>query len=180
VSRRAAFLDRDGTINVKAAEHEYIDSVDDFVWLPGAIDGIARLANAGYVLVVVSNQRGIARGLVQIEVLRAIEAKIQRDLAPRNCAIEAFRYCFHDVEDSCDCRKPRPGLITRAADDLALDLDDSWMIGDSETDVAAGKAAGCRTALIGAADANTAADVVAPSLARASALIAVETGTAPV
>jgi D-glycero-D-manno-heptose 1,7-bisphosphate phosphatase len=179
LSRKAAFLDRDGTLNVKAHEHEYVASADDFVWLPGAVEGLARLARAGYVLVVVSNQRGVGRGLVTVEALRAIEDRIQRDLAAHGSAIEAFRYCFHQDEDACDCRKPKPGLIMRTAEELALDLGSSWMIGDSESDASAGKAAGCRTAFVGSGEA-TGADVVAPSLACLSELIAVEAETAVV
>lgn len=180
MSRRAAFLDRDGTLNVTAHEHEYVTSVDDFVWLPGAVEALVLLTQAGYMLVVVSNQRGVGRGLVTIDALHAIEERIQRDLAEHGCAIEAFRYCFHLDEDACDCRKPKPGMITRAAQELALDLRGSWVIGDSESDARAGKAAGCRTALVGCGEATIRADVVAPSLASLSELIAAETEPAVV
>jgi len=179
LSRKAAFLDRDGTLNVKPCEHEYVASADDFVWLPGAIEGVVRLARAGYTLVVVSNQRGVGRGLVSTGALRAIEKKIQGDLAAHGCAIESFRYCFHQDQDACNCRKPSPGLITCAARDLGLDLGRSWVIGDSESDVSAGTRAGCRTALLRAGEPAAGAEVVAPSLARASELIAVETESAP-
>jgi D-glycero-D-manno-heptose 1,7-bisphosphate phosphatase len=175
LSRRAVFLDRDGTLNVRPPEHEYVTSRQEFVWLPGAPEGVARLARAGYVLAVVSNQRGVARGLVTTRLLCAIEGKIQRDLAVHDCAIDAFRYCLHDDGDGCDCRKPKPGMIIQVGRELDLDLGSSWMIGDSESDVRAGKAAGCKTALVGHTDARTAADVVAPSLARASEVIALRT-----
>lgn len=170
MSRPAALLDRDGTLNVKAAEHEYVTSPEDFVWLPGAAAGAARLARAGYVLAVVSNQRGVARGLVTRVTLDAIERRIQRDLASRGCSIEAFRYCFHDTLDACECRKPKPGLLVDLAAALDLDLARSWMIGDAESDVHAGIAAGCRTARVGAT-AHSDADLVAASLAEASELI---------
>jgi D-glycero-D-manno-heptose 1,7-bisphosphate phosphatase len=171
VRRAAAFLDRDGTLNTRPPEHTYLTSVDDFAWLPGAEMGAARLANAGYVLAVTSNQRGAARGLVDTTVLRSVEAVIQRGLANYDCAIEAFRYCLHEESANCDCRKPRPGLLLDLARDLELDLGRSWMIGDSETDVLAGQAAGCRTALIGKAPATCNPDLLAPSLDAASALI---------
>ena len=171
VRPRAVFLDRDGTLNVKAREHEYITSEDDFVWLAGAREGIARLAAAGYVLAVVSNQRGVARGLVTVEVLSGIEARIQRDLAPLGCAIAAFSYCPHDHAARCDCRKPEPGLITRLAGELEVDLARSWMIGDSDSDMVAGRRAGCRTALVGNQPTTAPPDLVAASLAEASELL---------
>ena len=162
------FLDRDGTLNVRPGEHEYVTSEADFVWLPGAAEGAARLARAGYVLTVVSNQRGVARGLVRPSVLGRIEEIIQDELARYGCSITAFRYCMHDLDDACDCRKPKPGMILRLARELDLDLVDSWMIGDSPTDIRTGQAAGCRTALLADSGDRTVADVVAPSLAEAS------------
>jgi D-glycero-D-manno-heptose 1,7-bisphosphate phosphatase len=170
--RRAVFLDRDGTLNLKPAEHEYLTSANEFSWIPGACEALGRLAHKGYVLTVVSNQRGVGRGLVTREALQTIEQRIQRDLALQGCAIERFRYCFHNDEDGCECRKPRPGMILALAAELDLDLANSWLIGDSSTDVAAGKAAGCRTALVGGAYAD--ADLLAPSLAEASDAIAAE------
>jgi len=174
MTRKAAFLDRDGTLNVKAPEHEYVTSEHAFIWLPGAREGLARLAKAGYVLAVASNQRGVTRGLVTPGVLSAIEARIQRDLASYGCSIEAFRYCTHNDEANCDCRKPKPGLVLDLARELGVDLDGSWMIGDSESDVQVGAATGCSTALIGAGRVDTAADIVAASLAEASELIVLQ------
>jgi D-glycero-D-manno-heptose 1,7-bisphosphate phosphatase len=165
------FLDRDGTLNVRPREHEYVTKERDFVWLPRAAEGVARLAQAGFVLTVVSNQRGVARGLVMPSVLREIEERIQDDLAVYGCAIGAFRYCFHDRDDGCQCRKPKPGMIVDLARELDLDLDRSWVIGDAESDVRAGAAAGCRTAFVGDAELALAPDVVAPSLFAASDLI---------
>lgn len=169
MSRRAVFLDRDGTLNVKPAEHEYVTSLDDFEWIPGARQAVAAFASSGYVLTVVSNQRGVGRGLVSREVIRAIEQRIQRDLAAEGCAIERFRYCFHGDEDDCDCRKPRAGMILDLARELDLDLSASWVIGDAPSDVAAGRAAGCRTAFVGAGESD--ADLQAPSLGAASEAI---------
>jgi D-glycero-D-manno-heptose 1,7-bisphosphate phosphatase len=171
VSRPAAFLDRDGVLNVRAAEHHYVCAVEDFEWLPGAVEGAVRLARGGYALVVVSNQRGLARGLVSEQTLRDIEDRIQGALEPHGCAIEAFRYCPHDHDARCACRKPRPGLLLDAAAELDLDLDASWMIGDSGSDVRAGRDAGCRTALVGGAADEEGADLVAAGLDAASELI---------
>jgi D-glycero-D-manno-heptose 1,7-bisphosphate phosphatase len=171
LSERAAFLDRDGTLNVRPSEHAYVTSVADFAWVPGAATGAARLASAGYVLAIASNQRGVARGLVDTTTLRAVEGVIQRTLAQHGCAIEAFRYCVHGEGANCGCRKPRPGMILRLARELDLDLRHSWMIGDSESDVLAGQAAGCRAALVGTTPKLCEPDLVAESLDAASALI---------
>jgi len=168
LSRAAAFLDREGTLNVRPAEHEYVTSSSEFVWLPGAREGMRRLHQASFVLAVVSNQRGVARGLVSVSAVRQIETRIQDDLARFGCRVERFRYCFHDLADRCECRKPRPGMLLELARDLDLELSRSWMIGDMDSDVAAGKAAGCRTAFIGSSSEHPAADVVAPSLDQAS------------
>jgi D-glycero-D-manno-heptose 1,7-bisphosphate phosphatase len=171
VKRRAAFLDRDGTLNRRPLEHRYVTSPAEFAWLPGAARGAARLAAAGYVLAVASNQRGISLGLVDRGVLRALEVLIQRGLAQHGCAIEAFSYCPHDERAKCACRKPRPGMILRLASDLDLDLRESWVIGDSESDILAGKAAGCRTALVGTVPESCDPDLVAPSLHAVSELV---------
>jgi D-glycero-D-manno-heptose 1,7-bisphosphate phosphatase len=175
MSRPAAFVDRDGTINAQPPEHDYVTSEAGFVWLPGAVDGLVRLASAGYVLTVVSNQRGVARGMVTTELLTQIEQRIQTELGGYGCEIAAFRYCVHDHDARCDCRKPKPGLILQLADELGLDLVRSWMIGDSASDVQAGKAAGCMTALVSSSSTGAEADMVAGSLAAAADLIAART-----
>lgn len=172
LNHSAVFLDRDGTLNARPAEHDYVRSLDEFTWLPGAREGAAVLARAGYTLTVASNQRGVARGLVTEEVLSEIEQHIQEGLARHGCRIEAFRYCTHDLADACSCRKPEPGLIIDLARELDLDIDRCWMIGDSESDVAAGRAAECRTALITHGRDSTKADVRAGSLLEAAQTIA--------
>lgn len=149
VGRRAAFLDRDGTLNVRPARHEYVRCAHDFVWLDGAAEGIAALVAAGYRVFVVSNQRGVARGLVTTATLREIERHIQQTLAPLGASVEEFYYCVHDLEAACSCRKPRPGMLTAAAARHGLDLASSWMIGDTPEDVEAGRRAACATAIIG-------------------------------
>jgi histidinol-phosphate phosphatase family protein len=169
--RAAAFLDRDGTLNIRPPTHEYIVAESEFAWLPGAREALARLHHAGYVLAVVSNQRGVARGSISASTLDAIEGRIQHDLVGFGCRVEAFRYCFHDVDAGCECRKPRPGMLLDLATQFDLDLSRSWMIGDAQSDVVAGKAAGCRTVFLGTPEAAVAADVVAASLDEASRLI---------
>jgi D-glycero-D-manno-heptose 1,7-bisphosphate phosphatase len=161
---RAAFVDRDGTINVRPEAHAYVEQAEAFIWLPGALDGLVCLAAQGFALIVVSNQRGIARGLVSVTALREIEERIQLGLAPHGRRIEAFRYCPHEISEACRCRKPAPGLLLDAAQELEIDLGHSWMIGDAESDVLAGTAAGTATARIAAVGQPSAASIVAPSL----------------
>lgn len=173
LTRRAVLLDRDGTLNVCAALHEYVTTAEAFEWLPGAPEALARLSRAGYVLGVASNQRGVARGLIPAATLTAIEQRIQHDLAPLGSTIEAFRYCPHDYDARCDCRKPKPGLLQMLAGDLDIDLDQSWMVGDSASDVAAGRAAGCRTALVGAPVGPPEPDVSVASLTEFAELLTV-------
>jgi len=151
-------------LNARPPEHEYVTSVDQFAWLPGAREAVVQLKRAGWRVAVVSNQRGVARGLVSPETLAEIERRIQADLGSEG-AIDGFYYCPHDADDGCDCRKPRPGLIARAAAELGVEPGESWMIGDEESDVAAGRAAGCSTILLSPDTPDTAADLVEPDLA---------------
>jgi histidinol-phosphate phosphatase family protein len=169
---RAAFVDRDGTINVRPAPHAYLQGAESFAWLPGAIDGLVCLAEQGYVLIVVSNQRGIARGLVSRKALAEIEQRIQLGLRPHGRRIEEFRYCPHEISDGCLCRKPAPGLLLDAARTHEIDLARSWTIGDAESDVLAGVAAGTATARIASEAEPSAASIVAPSLLDAARAIA--------
>jgi len=168
---KAVLLDRDGTLNVKPSEHEYLSSAAQFEWLPGAPEAVASLALAGYFLAVVSNQRGVALGVTAEDALRAIEELIQLRLRDLGCRIDAFRYCVHDVDARCACRKPAPGLLLQVASEFGLDLARSWMIGDTAADVAAGRAAGCRTALIAPRPGEPPADVTAGSLADVSRIL---------
>jgi D-glycero-D-manno-heptose 1,7-bisphosphate phosphatase len=139
-----------------------VTSADDYRPAPDAAEAVGRLVRAGWLVIVVSNQRGVARGLVSWETIRAIE----RPLAA--LGITAFYYCAHDLDAGCSCRKPQPGLLFKAAADHSLDLSRSWMIGDEETDIAAGQAAGCRTLRIARRGVRTSADAVAPDVLAAS------------
>ena len=168
---RAAFLDRDGTLNVRPPLHEYLNRPEDFRWLPGAAEGAGRLAAAGFALFVVSNQRGLSRGITSWAAVRAIEERIQAGLEAHGARVTAFAYCPHGLDDGCRCRKPRPGLILDLAERYAIDLAASWMIGDAASDVEAGRRAGCRTGLVGGAEGDAAPDLVAPSLGTLTALI---------
>jgi len=145
---RAVFLDRDGVINEKAPEGRYVTSWQDFRFLPGAARAIASLQRAGFRVIVASNQRCVAKGLITIAALDSMHQKMREELAAAGAIIHAVYYCPHENEPSCGCRKPAPGMLTAAARDHQIDLAASWMIGDSDADVEAGVNAGCKTARI--------------------------------
>ena len=135
------FLDRDGTINVKAGEGDYIKSWEEFEFLPGAVDAVRALRAAGRTVVIVTNQRGIALG----RMTEADLAAIHRHMVEALGGVDAIYHCPHDIGE-CDCRKPLPGMLERAAGELpGVDLARSVMIGDSDSDMDAGRAVGART-----------------------------------
>jgi D-glycero-D-manno-heptose 1,7-bisphosphate phosphatase len=146
LGRKAAFIDRDGVINVESG---YPYRLEDFVFLPGAIDGLQRLQAAGYLLVVITNQSGIARGFyTEADYLR-LTAYMQQQLLAAGVQLSAVEYCPHlpDAEIAryravCDCRKPLPGMLHRAACALNIDLSASILVGDRATDIQAGRSAG--------------------------------------
>ncbi|MFG0262386.1 MAG: D-glycero-alpha-D-manno-heptose-1,7-bisphosphate 7-phosphatase [Novipirellula sp. JB048] len=133
MSRRCIFLDRDGVINVKANPGEYIRSWDEFHWIPNTLDWI-RLFNAmNFLVIVVTNQRGVARGLMTQAHVDAIHQRMVRALAAQNAYIDDVFVCPHEI-GACDCRKPQPGMIHAARDKWNIDIGNSLMIGDSDSD----------------------------------------------
>jgi D-glycero-D-manno-heptose 1,7-bisphosphate phosphatase len=163
---RAAFLDRDGVINVKAPEGQYVTRWEEVRFLPGVAAAISRLNKSGFRVIVISNQRCVAKGLVTSAEVEALHRKICKELADLGAVIDAVYFCPHDTEPPCDCRKPAPGMLLQAAKDHQIDLGASWMIGDSVADVAAGKNAGCKTVLLSrtAKSSAGAPDLLAESL----------------
>jgi D-glycero-D-manno-heptose 1,7-bisphosphate phosphatase len=137
--------------------------------LPGAAEGISLLKQAGFHVIVVSNQRCVARGLITPGDLESIHRRMCDALAAAGATIDGVYYCPHEKEPPCGCRKPAPGMLLKAAGERHTDLKISWMIGDSDIDIEAGKNAGCRTArLLNAGEAaNGNADVIASSLLEA-------------
>ena len=136
--RTAIFLDRDGTINV---EKNYLHLAKDWDWIPGAIDALSRFKLAGYLIVVISNQAGLARGYYRESDILDLHTWVNRQLSSSHAKIDAFYFCPHHPDYStggCDCRKPLPGLILRAAEKWNIDIPGSWMIGDKLSDVQAG------------------------------------------
>jgi D-glycero-D-manno-heptose 1,7-bisphosphate phosphatase len=189
VSRPAAFLDRDGVLNALVPDPVSGDPESplrpaDVRLLPGAAVGARRLADAGFALVGVSNQPAAAKGKVTVEGLLAVQERVLELLGAEGVRLDGFRLCFHhpdgvvpELTGSCECRKPAPGMLLDAASELDLDLTASWMIGDTDGDVAAGRAAGCRTVLVDNVESahkrcgRVGEDVRAPDLARAAGLI---------
>ncbi len=154
--QKAVFLDRDGTINKYVG---FLRDIDEFELLPGAAGAVRKINQAGYLAIVVTNQPVIARGEVTIEQLQAIHNKMETLLGQEGAYLDAIYYCPHhpdrgfagevsELKIDCDCRKPKPGLLLRAAEDFNIDLGVSWMVGDRESDIKAGIAAGCRTKII--------------------------------
>lgn len=158
--RPAAFLDRDGVLNElvpdpSSGRPESPLRADDVRLLPGVAAAASELAHAGFALVCVSNQPAAAKGKVSVEQLHAVHARVLDLLGREGVRLDASRLCLHhpdgvidELLGPCDCRKPAPGMLLDTARALGLDLAASWMLGDTDADVAAGRAAGCRTVLI--------------------------------
>jgi D-glycero-D-manno-heptose 1,7-bisphosphate phosphatase len=151
-SGRAVFLDKDGTL---IEDVPYNVDPERIRLMSGAAEGLQRLHRAGFRLIVVSNQSGVARGLFAEDALTAVEARLRTLLAEVGIPLAGFYTCPHLPEGcvpaytrACDCRKPEPGLIRRAAREHAVDLTRSWMVGDILNDIEAGRRAGCRTVLV--------------------------------
>jgi D-glycero-D-manno-heptose 1,7-bisphosphate phosphatase len=145
---RAIFLDRDGVINTKPKEHDYIKSVKEFRFLPQVKEAIRRLSKTDYNLIILTNQRGISRGVFSEEDLSNIHQHMLLELEKSGGRIDSIYFCPHS-ENTCNCRKPLPGMLDKAAKDYSLNLEKSWMIGDSNSDIECGLTRTCRTIFIG-------------------------------
>ena len=165
---RVVFLDRDGVINRRAAPHQYIISWESFHFLPGAQAAIALLNRYGYRVVIVTNQRGIARRCFTLEDVRVLHERMCLALAEHGARIDDIYVCPHN-HGECDCRKPKPGLFLQAERDFSVDPSASWMIGDSDDDIEAGRAYGVKTVSIGNGVGQ--ADFMCGSLLEAATLI---------
>lgn len=155
----AIFFDRDGVIN-RRLMGDYVKRWDEFEFLPDIFELLPLVHEAGYLAIVITNQRGIGRGLMSEHDLEEIHERMQSTLAGRTGErFDALYHCPHETADACDCRKPLPGMLRRAATDHGIDLASSWMIGDSESDIEAGIAAGCRTILVAPPGTKTRAEI---------------------
>ena len=145
--RRVVFLDRDGVIN-RNRDGDYVRTADEFEFLPGALEGLARLKQADCTVVVVSNQAGVGSGFVRLEELERINEKMLAGITAHGGEIAAICYCTHRKDEGCACRKPGTGLFEQAVSDLDISLDGSYFIGDALSDMQAGINAGCRTIIV--------------------------------
>jgi D-glycero-D-manno-heptose 1,7-bisphosphate phosphatase len=147
-ARPAAFFDRDGVLN---HDRGYVHRIEDFLWIDGAREAIALLRAAGYLTVMVTNQSGIARGYYDEAALQRLHAHLQQDLARFGTTLDAWYFCPHlpdaalvEFRVDCPCRKPKPGMLLRAAQEHTIDLPSSLLIGDKQSDLEAANAAGAR------------------------------------
>jgi D-glycero-D-manno-heptose 1,7-bisphosphate phosphatase len=173
---RYVFLDRDGVLNRKLPEGAYVSDWAQFEWLPGAVEAIARMNRAGLTVIVVSNQRGVALGRLSVQQLELIHVQMRNQLGRHDAWLDAIYYCPHD-HGECHCRKPDIGLFEQATKDFPeIDAENSAVIGDSLSDIQAGRRLGMRTIFIqgeparqkaGAYAAQELADEVADSLLQA-------------
>jgi len=154
--QKAIFLDRDGTLNKYVG---FLTDIDELELTEGAAEAVRRINASGYLAIVITNQPVIARGEVSTEELAEIHNKLETLLGQDGAYIDAIYYCPHHPDKGfagerpqykieCDCRKPRPGMLLQAADDYNIDMTASWMVGDSDSDIKAGTAAGCKTLLL--------------------------------
>ena len=143
--RPAVFLDRDGTIN---EEVNYLSSPEEFKLIPGAGEAIYMFNQANFAVVVITNQSGLARGYFTEETLQKIHQKMCKDLAAHGARIDAIYYCPHHPDDHCSCRKPKTGLVERAAKELGLDLKKSYVIGDRYLDLMLARNIGAKGVLV--------------------------------
>ncbi len=146
MKRLAIFLDRDGVIN--RSRPDYVKSREEFEFLPGVLEALRHLSVTPYTIVIVSNQSCIGRGLVAKETVDDIHFRMLQVIRRAGGRVDAIYYCPHHPNDGCECRKPRPGLLLRAAEELNLDLAASWLIGDSSSDLEAALAAGVHPILV--------------------------------
>ena len=160
--QKAIFLDRDGTINKYVG---FLRNIDDFELIDGVAEAIRKINESGYLAIVVTNQPVIARGEVSFNELEEIHNKMETLLGKEGAYLDAIYYCPHhphkgyegerpELKIDCDCRKPKPGMLLKAAEDFNIDLSKSWMIGDGQNDIEAGINAGCKTVLIGDSNEN--------------------------
>jgi D-glycero-D-manno-heptose 1,7-bisphosphate phosphatase len=143
--RRAVFLDRDGTIS---EEMGYVNHIERFQIFPFAADAIRQLNQAEIPVIVITNQSGVARNIFPESLVHEVHKRMVKELAAGGAWIDAIYFCPHKTEDACDCRKPNPGLLERAAREHSLDLSGSWMVGDRYGDLEMAHTAGARGMLV--------------------------------
>ncbi|MEW6348703.1 MAG: HAD family hydrolase [Thermodesulfobacteriota bacterium] len=162
---KAIFLDRDGVINEKLPGDEYVGSADQFRLLPGVVDALKIFRRLGFMLAVVTNQRGVALQKITEEDVNRVHEHMNELLRSQGIRIDRITHCPHDNNDpQCRCRKPKPGLILRTARTLGLNLHESYMVGDSVSDIEAGRNAGIGVTVFIGAENVPRADLCFPGL----------------
>ncbi len=149
--KKVIFIDRDGVINKDPAgwtPHSYVEKWEDFKFLPGSIDALKKLTQAGYCAILISNQGGISKGYYTENALNEINQNMLEKLKENGVKIEKTYYCIHQDSDNCNCRKPKIGLFEKAKKELNLNTSDAYFIGDGIMDVEAGIKFGLRTILV--------------------------------
>lgn len=148
MSHVAVFLDRDGTVDVGVPKYERVDSLDKVELLPNTIEALRELTTLDYMVFFVTNQAGLAEGLISWDAFNEINDKVLELIAPSNVKITKTYVCPHGEQDNCTCRKPKPKLLFDAAAEYDIDLSRSWMVGDRPSDVMTGVNAGTKTILV--------------------------------
>ncbi len=147
--KKILLIDRDGTINRKMPEAQYVTTWDQFEFIPESVEGMRRLAESGWTFAVVSNQAGVARGMLTEAEVWDLDRRMVGALREEGIQVIKSYYCFHHWDDKCSCRKPEPGMLLQASRELMLALENTWYIGDDLRDCTAAWRAGCRSALVG-------------------------------
>jgi len=142
------FLDRDGVINRDPGFGGYVTSWEEFEFLPGALEALKRLNQAGYEAIIISNQAGVAKGLYTQSNLDKMTKNMLKAVEKAGGKIRSVHYCPHRDEDNCDCRKPKTGLFSQATKGLQVNFADTFFVGDNRRDMLAGKAVGCKTIFV--------------------------------
>ena len=139
---KTVFVDRDGVINQERSD--YVKSISELEIYPNVAKNIKLLKDAGFLVVVITNQSAVNRGIVTHEMINQIHNSIQDHLKKYGTFLDGFYYCPHTPNENCNCRKPKPGLLQKAILELNIDLNSSWMIGDSDSDIEAADSIGCK------------------------------------
>jgi len=142
-SNKAVFLDRDGVINKK--RNDYVKSVDEFVFLPNVFKVVKTLNEMDYLIIIVTNQSAVNRGIISEKELKTIHNFMLKKFKGANCTISGIYVCPHRPDENCECRKPKTALLQKAIKDFQIDVSNSWLIGDSNSDIEAAKKMGLRT-----------------------------------
>ena len=146
MKNKAVFLDRDGVINEKRNDH--VKSINEFKIFSGVGNAIKLLRNKGYLVIIITNQSAIGRKIISEKKLDEIHTELKNYLNQHDAYVDSIYYCPHTPEENCNCRKPKPGLLIKATSDFDIDLEKSYFIGDSESDLNAAKEARCKGILL--------------------------------